>query len=82
MRQRKYMFASLIVTVIVTAAVMLAALGGVVLAAQDKYTVQVPNGYVTASDTFTPEGNGANCGYACHTLVKAKDHIYTAYGKR
>jgi Cytochrome P460 len=180
MRQRKRMFASEIVIMVV----MLAALGGVVLAAQDKYTVQVPNGlafsdfrgfedwqsvavsqagdlievilanpvmidaykagvpgngkpfpdgskiakihwkakqsaeapspttvpdtlhdvdlierdskrfpdtgnwgyaqfnYDTASDTFTPEGNGTNCGYACHTLVKAKDYIFTAYGKR
>jgi hypothetical protein len=38
--------------------------------------------YNAASDTFTPEGNGANCGYACHTIVKAKDYIFTAYGKR
>jgi hypothetical protein len=40
MPRRKRMFASEIVITIV----MLAALGGVVLAAQDKYTVQVPNG--------------------------------------
>jgi hypothetical protein len=36
----------------------------------------------TASDTFTPEGSGANCGYACHTIVTAKDYIFTAYPKR
>lgn len=38
--------------------------------------------YNTASDTFTPEGSGTNCGYACHTIVKAKDYIFTAYGRR
>jgi len=35
-----------------------------------------------ASDTFTPEGSGTDCGYACHTIVTAKDYIFTAYGKR
>jgi len=38
--------------------------------------------YDTASDTFTPEGTGAQCGYACHTIVAAKDYIFTAYPKR
>ncbi|HXA21046.1 MAG TPA: cytochrome P460 family protein [Acetobacteraceae bacterium] len=38
--------------------------------------------YDATSDSFTPEGSGANCGYACHTIVKAKDYIFTAYGKR
>lgn len=38
--------------------------------------------YDPASDTFTPLGSGTNCGYACHTIVKAKDYIFTAYGKR
>ena len=38
--------------------------------------------YDPASDSFTPEGSGADCGYACHTLVEAKDYIFTAYGKR
>src|SRR6266849_6153990 len=38
--------------------------------------------YAPASDTFTPEGSGTNCGYACHTIVAAKDYIFTAYGKR
>ncbi len=180
MRQRRRMFASEIVIPVV----VLAALGGVALAAQDKYTVKVPNGlafsdfrgyedwrtvavsqagdlievilgnpvmidayragipgngkhfpdgakmakihwkakksaeapdpttvpdtlhdidfmekdskkfrdsggwgyaqfnYNTASDTFTPEGSGSNCGYSCHTIVAAKDYIFTAYGKR
>jgi len=38
--------------------------------------------YDAASDTFTPEGSGANCGHACHTIVAAKDYIFTAYPKR
>jgi hypothetical protein len=46
--------------------------------------------YDAASDTFTPatladqppQGNDAKCGYACHTIVKAKDYIFTAYPKR
>ena len=35
-----------------------------------------------ASGSFTPEGTGSACGHACHTIVKAKDYIFTAYGKR
>jgi hypothetical protein len=38
--------------------------------------------YNPASDTFTPLGTGAQCGYSCHTLAKAKDYVFTAYGKR
>jgi len=38
--------------------------------------------YDNASDTFTPLGTGAKCGFACHTIVKAKDYVFTAYGKR
>jgi hypothetical protein len=38
--------------------------------------------YDTASDTFTPLGTGANCGFTCHTIVKAKDYVFTAYPKR
>src|SRR5215468_3764203 len=38
--------------------------------------------YDAASDTFTPDGSGSNCGYECHTIVKAKDYVFTAYGKR
>lgn len=38
--------------------------------------------YDAASDTFTPEGSGTGCGYACHTIVKAKDYVFTTYGKR
>ena len=38
--------------------------------------------YDAASDTFTPEGSDAKCGYACHTTVAAQDYIYTHYPKR
>jgi hypothetical protein len=38
--------------------------------------------YNAASDTFTPQGTDAKCGYACHTTVAAQDYIYTAYPKR
>ncbi len=38
--------------------------------------------YDAASDTFKPLGTGANCGFACHTIVKAKDYVFTAYPKR
>lgn len=35
-----------------------------------------------ASAAFTPLGSGAGCGYECHTIVKEKDYVFTAYGKR
>jgi hypothetical protein len=38
--------------------------------------------YDSASDTFSPLGTGAKSGLACHTIVKAKDYVFTAYGKR
>jgi Cytochrome P460 len=38
--------------------------------------------YDAASDTFTPQGNDAKCGYACHTTVAAQDYIFTGYPKR
>ena len=46
--------------------------------------------YDAASDTFTPgtladqppQANDAKCGFACHTVVKAKDYVFTEYGKR
>lgn len=38
--------------------------------------------YDTASDTFKPLGSDAKCGYGCHTIVAAKDYVFTAYGKR
>ncbi len=46
--------------------------------------------YDAASDTFTPattadqppQANDAKCGLACHTIVKARDYVFTDYGKR
>ena len=35
-----------------------------------------------ASDTLMPFGSDAACGYTCHTAVKAKDYIFTAYPRR
>ena len=38
--------------------------------------------YDNASGTFKPHETGANCGFACHTIVKSKDYVFTLYGKR
>jgi len=38
--------------------------------------------YDAKSDAFTPDGKGYKCGTACHTAVKSKDYVFTAYGKR
>ena len=38
--------------------------------------------YDAATDRFTPDGSGAACGAACHTLVQGKDYVFTAYPKR
>ncbi len=39
--------------------------------------------YDAASDKFTPDaGSLSDCGYACHTPVKAKDYIFHPYQKR
>jgi hypothetical protein len=46
--------------------------------------------YDAASDTFMPgtladkppQGNDAKCGFACHTIVKNQDYVFTEYGKR
>jgi hypothetical protein len=46
--------------------------------------------YDAASDTFTPgteadkppQAHDAKCGLACHTTVKARDYVFTDYGKR
>ena len=29
-----------------------------------------------------PQGNDAKCGFACHTAAKARDYVFTAYGRR
>ncbi len=46
--------------------------------------------YDPASDTFRPadtsssppQEHDAKCGFACHTIVAAKDYVFTAYPKR
>jgi hypothetical protein len=46
--------------------------------------------YDNALDTFTPgttegtppQGNDAKCGFACHTRARARDYVFTDYGKR
>ena len=46
--------------------------------------------YDAASDTFkpgttadeAPQGNDAKCGFACHTIVKTRDYVFTDYGHR
>ena len=46
--------------------------------------------YEAAAGTFRPgttadkppQGNDASCGFGCHTLVKARDYVFTEYGKR
>lgn len=46
--------------------------------------------YDAASDTFRPattsdqppQGNDVKCGLACHTIVKARDYVFTDYAKR
>ena len=46
--------------------------------------------YDAKSDTFSPgttadtppQGNDAKCGFACHTIVKNRDYLFTEYGKR
>ena len=29
-----------------------------------------------------PQGNDAKCGFACHSVVKTKDYVFTDYGRR
>jgi hypothetical protein len=46
--------------------------------------------YDAASDTFRPgttastppQANDAKCGFACHTIVKSNDYVFTEYGHR
>jgi hypothetical protein len=46
--------------------------------------------YDTGSDAFRPgtetdqppQRNDAKCGFACHTIVKHQDYVFTVYGKR
>jgi hypothetical protein len=39
--------------------------------------------YDAKTDKFTPDaGSPADCGHACHTVVKAKDYVFHPYQKR
>jgi hypothetical protein len=46
--------------------------------------------YDATSDSFKPgtladkppQGNDAKCGFACHTIVKTRDYVFTDYGHR
>jgi Cytochrome P460 len=46
--------------------------------------------YDAATDTFAPgtladsppQGNDAKCGFACHTIVKTRDYVFTSYAHR
>jgi hypothetical protein len=46
--------------------------------------------YDAASDTFKPgtlagtppQGNDAKCGFACHTIAKERDYVFTDYAQR
>ena len=46
--------------------------------------------YDAASDTFRPgttsdkppQANDAKCGFACHTIVKTRDYVFTEYGQQ
>jgi Cytochrome P460 len=46
--------------------------------------------YDPASNTFSPgtaadkppQANDAKCGFACHTIVKSRDYVFTNYGAR
>jgi len=29
-----------------------------------------------------PQGNDAKCGFACHTIVKSRDYVFTSYAPR
>jgi len=35
----------------------------------------------TEADT-PPQGHDAQCGFACHTIVKERDYVFTDYGRR
>jgi len=46
--------------------------------------------YEASSESFRPggaadsppQGSDAKCGFACHTIVKTRDYVFTDYGKR
>src|SRR5215468_4935995 len=43
----------------------------------------VSDTYEPATTTHTPpQGNDAKCGFACHTIAKTRDYVFTEFGKR
>ena len=38
--------------------------------------------YAVATASFSPDGSGTDCGYACHTPVAKKDYIFHPYQTR
>jgi hypothetical protein len=82
-RNRLWLIA--IVTLLVTVR------AGGILSAQDKYAVKVPGGLAFAEFkgyedwqvvSKPPQGNDAKCGFQCHTLVTARDYVFTEFGAR
>ena len=60
-------------SLIIILAVVLGVLGSRAISAQDKYTVEA---------STPPQGHDAKCGFACHTVVKNRDYVFTEYGHR
>ena len=38
--------------------------------------------YDNATGTYKPHADGHDCGFGCHTIVAAKDYVFTAYPRR
>lgn len=38
--------------------------------------------YDPAADRYAPDGAGVDCGTACHSIVKARDYVFSQYGRR
>jgi hypothetical protein len=34
------------------------------------------------TEDYPPQGNDAKCGFACHTIVKSRDYVFTDYAHR
>ena len=48
------------------------------------FEYQVNSGTFRPADSSDspPQGNDAKCGYACHTIVRSHDFVFTAYANR
>jgi hypothetical protein len=42
----------------------------------------VSDAFRPGTDADQPPQHDAKCGFACHTIVKNQDYVFTAYGKR